>query len=136
MTTSPVAWRKPVAQGRSLALVDVVKDDANVALLPLDFLEDVAGAVGAAIVDEDDLLGDRHLLDAADDLADPLLFVVDGNDDGELEALGNGINAELPAGHVAQELLEQAHALRRVGERVRRADGPPLKGYGGGPRVS
>ena len=63
---------KALAQGRALALVARLVEDAHVAALQL--AQDLAGAVGAAIIDEDDFLGDRHGLHPADQLADPLLL--------------------------------------------------------------
>ena len=54
------------------------------AVLAVHLAQDVARAVLRAVVDDDDLLLDRHRLHLADELADRLRLVVDGDDDGEL----------------------------------------------------
>ena len=55
-------------------------------------------------------------------LADPLLLVVDRDDDGQLEAVGDRIDAQLPAGRLAEQLLEEPHPLCGVaGEPARLA---------------
>ena len=51
---------------------------------------DVGGAVGRRVVDDDDLLADRHRAHALDQLADRQALVEDGHDDreGEVERIG------------------------------------------------
>ena len=78
------------AQGRALALVHWSGRRRGRRRSCFELLQDVARAVGAAIVDDDDFLGDRHGLHAADHFADPAFLVVDRDDDRELEAGGIG----------------------------------------------
>src|SRR5205085_9542026 len=75
---------------------------------------DVAGAIRAAIIDEHDLLGNRHFHDAANQLAHPLAFVVNRNDDRYLEAFRNRIDAELSARLFAEEVPQHELALFRI----------------------
>ena len=70
MTIWPVAWPEPGAQGGALALVALVEDDLQVAVALLHLAEDLAGAVGRAVVDDDDLLADRDGAHPAEDLVD------------------------------------------------------------------
>ena len=90
-------------------------------------LEDVARAVRAAIVDDDDFLGNGHGLDAPHHLAEPALLVVNGNHHRQLETVRDGVNAELPAGRLAEQVMQQRQAFlgrtrelprKRVGDLV------------------
>src|SRR5439155_9101210 len=76
-------------------------------------LENLARTVGAAIVDEDDLLGDGHLFDAADHFRDPALLVVDRDDDREFEMGWNRIEPHLSAGGFAEQTVENFEAFLR-----------------------
>ena len=74
----------PGSQRRSLPLVDrVIEDLVHAARRLDDGLEALAGAVGGAIVDDDDLLVDvRRRANRIDHLVDRVHFVVAGDDDG------------------------------------------------------
>ena len=80
---------EPGAQRGALALVDLVEDDRQVGVARSHLAEDLAGAVGRAVVDDDDLLADRDGADPAEDLVDRLLLVVDRDDDREDQVVGN-----------------------------------------------
>ena len=86
------------------------------------FLDDVAGAILGAIVDDNDLVADAadfvqrvaHRLDGGDDV---LFLIVAGDEDGEVERL-------LPAGHDHVRRAVQQRGRRRHdyvrGEKLRR----------------
>src|ERR1700682_4994067 len=102
--TSPVAISKPVR--RAAAAVYGLIDDRDVGF-PFQLPENVPRAVGAVVVDKNDLLAYRHRLDASDDFAHPLALVVDGDHHGQLETFRNGVETELAAGRHAQKLLSE-----------------------------
>src|SRR5262249_13056661 len=70
---------KPFAQGGAFALVVWLVDNAQ--SVAFQALQDVARAVGAAIVHEDDFFGDRYRLDALQQFADPAALIVNGDHD-------------------------------------------------------
>ena len=94
-------FRKAAAQGRTLSLILRLEKDAEVAevdgisavesgcrsfagVLQLDhFFKDLAGAVGRAVVHENNLFARFGVDDAAEDFFEGGLFIVNGNDDGE-----------------------------------------------------
>src|SRR5205823_5659460 len=85
-----VAGGIPQAEADRGALADVdlkfVDADPGIAA-PSAARHRLARPVAAAVVGDDDFLVDTRQIDGAhalDDLADRLLFVVDGDDDGEL----------------------------------------------------
>src|SRR5262249_29492284 len=77
----------------------------------LPALQIVRRAIGASIIDDDDLFLDRHSLNAPQQFTNPFALVINGNDDGKLEMFGNRINAELPARAIAEPLLENINAI-------------------------
>ena len=99
-----------LAQGRTLALVSRLTKHAHA--VPLELAQDFSRAVRAAVVHQDDFFGHRHRLNSADQLADPLLFVVDRDDDRKLEVWGDGINGELSAGRGTEEFLQKRNPVR------------------------
>ena len=102
MTISPVAWAKAGPHGRPFAAVSVVQDDPQV-FAAVDRRQRVPRAVRATVVDEDDFLGDGHLADAADDLGHRGLLVVDRDDHGDAQPLGQRIDSQLAAHCLAEE---------------------------------
>ena len=83
---SPVASRKPRATAAPFAEVLLVVDDAD-AVPSVQVSQDVACAVGRAVVDDDQFLVDAAELDrehAPDDIPDRLALVEGRHDDGEL----------------------------------------------------
>ena len=70
----------------SLSLVDLVVD--NPKILHLHLVEDFAGAVTGAVVDDYDLLGDGDGRDPPDDLLDGVALVENGYEDGEFQVDG------------------------------------------------
>src|SRR5205814_2213731 len=90
----------------------LVVDDRQRGLLGGEGAEDIAGAVAGAVVDEDDLLGQRDGLDTAEDLADRVPLVVDRDDDRQEKVIGDAVDAELAAERLTQEA---AHALLSLG---------------------
>ena len=82
--------------GRPFAAVPLVQDDANV-FAAVDRRQHVPRAVGAAVVDQDDLLGDGHLADAADDLDHRGLLVVDRDHHGNPQPLGQRVRPSSPS---------------------------------------
>ena len=77
--------REAGAQRRALALVVVVEHDADTLVGHTD--EQVAGAVGRAIVDDEDLGDPRRFEHALDERHDGRVLVVAGHDDGEATTL-------------------------------------------------
>ncbi len=69
-----------------------------------EFLHDGFGVVGAAVVDEDDLLFDGNVGDGFEDGGECFFFVVDGDDDGEDEVVGYDEEAERFADGFAEEV--------------------------------
>ena len=113
MTTSPVVCLKPVRNRRAFALVFLVIDHANVGDR-FHFLENLPRSVRAEIVDEDEFLGNRHFLHSANDFANPLQFVKNGNHDRELEPVRNAIDADLPAGAFAHQRMQHLQPFVRI----------------------
>ena len=103
-----------------------MQHDAHVGV-PLQLGQDRPGAVGAAVVDDDHLQRQAAAADPADDLGDGLPLVEDGDDDRQQKVVGQGINAQPPAGCLAQQPLEQPGTLgrddwlRHTGEQIRNA---------------
>jgi hypothetical protein len=60
----------------------------NGAGIALDLVQEAPGPVAAGVVDDHQLLVDRYGGDAAEDVEDVALFVVDGNDDRQLHGRG------------------------------------------------
>ena len=71
---------------RPFAFVSRLVNDANVANT-FELLEDLPRAVAAGIIDDDDFFWNGQGRDAGDDLPNRLLFVIDGNNDRQLEIL-------------------------------------------------
>src|SRR5262245_28263558 len=70
------------AEGSAFALVlGLINDRMS---FRLEFRENVARAVGAAVVNENDLLGNRRSFHATNQLAHPLFFVIDRDDNRQL----------------------------------------------------
>ncbi len=65
-------------KGRTFSAIDVVFNDLNVVQVS-NLVERIAGVIGAAIVDDDDLFRDGQSVDAIDDFQNSFGFVVDGN---------------------------------------------------------
>src|SRR5437667_1313526 len=99
-------------QSGALALIVRLEEDAD--FVALQLAENLPRAVGAAIIDKDDLFRNGHFLHTANDLANPLPLVVDRDDDGELETVRDRIDAELPAGRFAEQAPEKFDAVRRT----------------------
>ena len=81
MTTSPVGLGEAARDRRALALVGLLQEDADAAGA-VELGQDVAGAVGGPVVDDQDFLVDRaeiHGLHPRDDLADRGLLVEAGH---------------------------------------------------------
>src|SRR6266478_4974650 len=82
-------------EGRPFTAIMFVKENSN--LIARHLAENFAGPIGAAVVDQNDFLGDGHLAHALDRFTDPLFLVINGNDHRKLESLGQWIDSELPA---------------------------------------
>ena len=107
MTISPVACRKPGAQGGPFALVDLVVDDLQIDVARLFHLaEDLARAVSRAVVDHDDLLPDRNGSHPPEDLVDRGLLVIDRNDDGKRQVVGDPEQTQLAASCLTEYLQQ------------------------------
>ena len=102
-----------LAQGRPLALIARLVDHAQIAV-GLHFLQNAPRAVRAAIIDQDDLFRNVHGPHAAHHLADPALLVVNRDDDRELEPGRHRIDAELTAGRLAEQAVQQGQPFRRT----------------------
>jgi hypothetical protein len=94
-------FRKATSESGAFTLIAFLKKDAEVAkfdgiaaieggglrfaqrLQLREFFEDLASAVGGAVVDQDDFLAKGSFNDAAKDFVDGGFFVVNGNDDGK-----------------------------------------------------
>jgi hypothetical protein len=70
--------------------------DADISV-PLQLAENLARAIRAAIVDNEYLFRDRDSDHAPYQFANPLPFVVNRDDYGELEAAGDRVNPQLAA---------------------------------------
>ncbi len=97
-----------------MKLVAFLQNDADLRCLGLQLLQDGARAISAEIVDNDDLFWNGDGTDAADQLTNPALLVVAGDDDGELEARRDGVEADLAAGGIAEQGAQQFGALRLI----------------------
>ena len=118
MTIWPVACPKPVRSAAALALVLLVEADRQVGLGRLPLAEQLGRAVLRAVVDEDDLLRDRHGADLADDLGERVHLVVDGDHDREDQVVGDLEDPQVTAGGLAEEAGEGlvVGLVRRVGD--------------------
>lgn len=79
----PGGGREPGAQGRALALVDLVVADDQRRILLVELVDRLAGPVARAIVDKDDFLlqRKRHGLHGVHDFTDGFFLVEDRDDD-------------------------------------------------------
>ena len=94
-----------------LALVDVVKVDRQrvqcvVTGVLLEFLQHLASAVLAAILDQDNLFTNGYGLDPVHQVHQRVPLVIDGDDHREQKALGNGVKAQRATPALSQEELE------------------------------
>ena len=80
-TTSPRACRDGGADGRALAPVLLVEEDADVRMG--ERTQQLPGAVGGAVVDDEKFLVVGSGQDALENLLDRLAFVVDRNHHGQ-----------------------------------------------------
>ena len=110
-----------LAQRRALAQVLRLVEDADVVVLLLESARGCRGAVGRAVVDEDDLLRDRTAWTRRTSSRQPALLVVDGDDDRQLEAGRDRVDAE-SAGRRARRAVSRSTSTRAVaGPRRRRS---------------
>ncbi len=70
--------------------------------------QQIPRAVAAAVIDQNNLLGDRHRPNAADNLLQRGPFIVDGHDDGNTPIGWYWIYPKLAAQALAQQLLQRA----------------------------
>lgn len=98
-------------EGRSLPLIARLVEDPNIVGLGLDLRENLSRSIRAPVINEDDLLGNGHILNPANDFADPLLFVVNRHDNGEREALGDRADSELPADTLAEKVMQNVVSI-------------------------
>ena len=92
-------------------------DDRQLGLLGGQRLEDVAGAVRGAVVDEDDLLRHGNGLDAVEDLAERVPLVVDRDNDREHKVVGDSVDAQVAADGFAQDAEQDLTPLLIVGRK-------------------
>ena len=67
--------------GGTFPLIHILQNVADLRPLLCERRDDVFRPVGRLVIDDNDLLVDRHLLDAAQQFGDCGAFVVAGNDD-------------------------------------------------------
>ena len=92
-------------QRSALALVALVQQRVDLIVLLRHLGHQLAAAVDGAVVDHDDLLGDRHVTDPADHGLEGLDLVVDRNHHGQQElAPGFGFGSCGGLGHRRQDL--------------------------------
>ena len=112
----PVAWRNPVRSAAPLPWLRSWKTIFRSPSRLLHLAEDLARAVGRAVVDHDDLLADRDGADPAEDLVDAPLLVVGGDDDREHQVVGDAEDPQLAAEGLAQRLDQPLPAFGVAGE--------------------
>ena len=106
--------REAGAKGRSFALVLRVANHAHVVHRLLQFGENLDGAVAAAVVNDNDFLGNGNRPHPLQQVGDPRLFIEHGNNDREFEAGGEGIDSQLAAGSFAEQAAQRAGAIVRL----------------------
>ena len=103
ITIWPVACWKPVRRAAPLpwflSWKTIVRSGSSAAIS----LEDLAGAVLRAVVDQDDLLRDRDGADLAEDLVDRVPLVVDRDHDREDQVVRDPIDPQPAADRVAED---------------------------------
>ena len=109
------AMLEPLAECRALAHVARLVENADVVVLLFELLEDARRAVGGEVIDEDEFLGNLDGLHAADELPEPALLVVDGDDDRQLEPWRDRVDADAATGCLAEELVEDFDAAVGIG---------------------
>ena len=81
--------------------------------MPLQIAENVARAVGAGVIDDDDLFRDWNGGHAPHQFSNPRTLVVNGDDYGKPEAVGKRIDSELPADTFSEQAAQQMDPFRR-----------------------
>ncbi len=107
---------KPRAQGGPFSLVELVSHELQVAVALRHLTEDLARAVGRAVVDDDDFLANRDGAHPTEDLANGLLFVIGWDDDRKRQVSGDPVDSQLAAERLTQSVDEPVPALNVVRE--------------------
>ena len=116
----PLGRGEPGAECRPFPAVDFVAMQvelvAIVSQLSGQRLHDLPGAVPAAVVDHDELLVDGDRDHPAEDGAEVVFLVEDGNHHGQHEIIGQGVETQLPTGGITDEFAGTRHPFRRVSQ--------------------
>jgi hypothetical protein len=97
-------------QRGAFALVAFVEQDPQIRLIA-PALQQLAGAIGAGVVDQDDFAGDSAATDARHDVAHRIQFIVDGNHHRQPKPGRQRVDPQPTAGCFPQQILHLPDAL-------------------------
>ena len=96
-------FRKTGSDRRAFALVLFVKNHDRVRVV-FDPSKNIPRSVGRTIVDQDDLLPNRHGSYAAEEFFERMNFVIDGDHHRQRQVVGDWVDAQAASGRFTQQL--------------------------------